>query len=238
MVKFIQFDRPGRSVCWILCTKPSLRTRLERAINLQAARPSGWFGRVLGLIWPHEHRRLNAEVLDADIRPSHRVLEIGSGTGHALREAARRARDGKLSGIDISPLMVALARNRNRAGIERGQVGVKHGDAASLTLQPAEFDRIFSVHCIHFWRDLDAVLRTLASALKPGGRLVLAFRPDGPDVPARFRDPIYRFPRLDEVEAALRSLGLVVQRSAASSAERGGHVIEVRAVSTDSAVSA
>ena len=45
-----------------VCTKPPLRMRIARAINRQAASPSGWFGRLLGLIWPREHGRLNAEV--------------------------------------------------------------------------------------------------------------------------------------------------------------------------------
>lgn len=210
-----------------VCTKPPLRTRIARAINRQAACPSGWFGRLLGLIWPHEHERLNAEALDAlDILPSQRVLEIGSGTGHALREASRRARGGKVVGVDVSPLMVDLARRRNRAGIESGEVEVQLGSAGTLVLDQAAFDRIYSVHCIYFWHDLDATLRTLARALKPSGKLVLAFRTAGLDVPARFRDPIYRFPQLDEVRAILESAGLAVKRPTASSSEEGVQLVE------------
>src|SRR6185503_1033937 len=89
-----------------VCTKPPLSVRITRAINRQAAAPSGWFGGLLGLIWPREHGRLNAEVLDVlDLHPGQRLLEIGSGTGHALREAARRAAPGHVVGVDISELM-------------------------------------------------------------------------------------------------------------------------------------
>jgi SAM-dependent methyltransferase len=182
---------------------------------------------LLGLIWPHEHGRLNTEVLDAlDILPSQRVLEIGSGTGHALREAARRARGGKVVGIDISPLMVDLARGRSRPGIESGQIDVQLGSAGTLVLEQATFDRIYSVHCIYFWHDLDATLRTLARALKPSGKLVLAFRTEGLDVPARFRDPIYRFPQIDEVDAILESTGLIVKPAATSNSEEGVQLVE------------
>jgi SAM-dependent methyltransferase len=197
----------------------SLFARVLRAINRQAASPSGLFGRVLGGIWRREHARVNVEVLDRlDVLPGHRVLEIGSGPGDALHEAARRARGGKVVGVDVSDLMVRIARSRNRRAVARGEVEVWLGDGDSLGLEGQAFDRIFSVHCIYFWHDLEGVLAQLAAALLPEGKLVLAFRPEGDDIPARFRDPIYRFPRPDDVEATLRRVGLELVRSERSSA--------------------
>jgi len=205
-----------------VCTKPPLRVRIARAINRQAASPSGWFGRLLGFIWPREHGHLNAEVLDQlDVQPSQRVLEIGSGSGHALREAAKRARDGAVVGIDVSELMVRLARDQNRRGVARGSVDVRVGDIGSLSLEGSTFDRIFSVHCIYFWRDVESTLAKLAAALRPQGKLVLAFRPDGDDVPARFRDPTYRFPRMVDLRATLDRVGLEVDRAESSFSEPG-----------------
>jgi SAM-dependent methyltransferase len=195
-----------------MCTKPPLGVRIARAINRQAAAPSGWFGRLLGLIWPREHGRLNAEVLERlDVRPGDHVLEVGSGTGHALREVARRARAARVLGVDVSELMVELARARNR-----GEVEMWAGDIGVLPLGEAAFDRVFSVHCIYFWQDVGAVLRKLATALKPGGRLVLAFRPAGDDIPERFRDPIYRFPHPRELEDVLHQAGLDVESTSSS----------------------
>lgn len=192
------------------CTTAPLLVRINRAINRQAAAPKGLFGRLLGAIWRAEHSRLNAEVLDRlDVRPGHRVLEIGSGPGDALHQAARRTHGGNVVGIDVSELMVRLARRRNRHGVARGEVEVRVQDRARLELEGQTFDRIFSVHSIYFWPDVQCTLNELSHALLPDGKLVLAFRPEGDDIPARFRDPSYRFPRADEVEAALRRAGLV-----------------------------
>jgi SAM-dependent methyltransferase len=153
-----------------------------------------------------------------DVRAGQRVLEIGCGPGHALREAARRARGGHVVGIDASEPMARLSRRRNRRSIARGVVEVRAGDVASLSLEGATFDRILSVHCIYFWRDVEAVLTKLAAALRPGGQLVLAFRPEGDDIPARFGDATYRFPRVDRIADALDRAGLVGVRVAPSAA--------------------
>ena len=201
------------------CTRPPLRVRVARAINRQAASPSGLFGRFLGALWRREHARVNAEALDRlDVLPGHRVLEIGSGPGEALRQAVRRARGGKVLGIDVSDLMVRLACDRNRRAVARGEVEIRLGDGATLGLEAQAFDRIFSVHCIYFWRDLEGMLAQLAAALRPEGKLVLAFRPEGDDIPARFRDPTYRFPRPEDVEAALQRVGLDLVQLERSSA--------------------
>lgn len=208
------------------CTKPPLRIRLARAINRQAASPSGVFGRLLGLIWRGEHARVNAEVVAAlEIRDGDHVLEIGSGPGEALREMARHARSGVVVGLDVSELMVRLASRRNRAAIARGLVDVKQVDGVTLGLDGRTFDRIVSVHCIYFWRDQEGTLAQLSSALRPGGRMVLAFIPEGDQVPARLRDPTYRFPQPERIEAVLRRCGLEVLSSSRSKAASAVHLL-------------
>jgi SAM-dependent methyltransferase len=209
-------------------TNAPLSVRIARAINRQAALPSGLFGRFLGFVWHREHALLNAEVLDQlDIEAGQHVLEIGSGPGDALREAARRARGGHVVGVDASELMARLARRRNWKAVARGEVDVHVSDIEALLLDRAAFDRIFSVHCVYFWRDVDAVLGKLAIALRPGGKLVLAFRPEGDDIPARFRDPTYHFPRIDDIEEALGRLGLKV--APPTRARSAPHVVLVMA---------
>jgi SAM-dependent methyltransferase len=208
------------------CSKPSLWVRLSRAINRQAASPSGMFGRFLGMVWRREHARLNGEVLDAlELGSGHHILEVGSGPGEALRAAARRSPGGAVLGLDVSELMVKLARRRNRNAVNRGLVEVRQVDGVSLGLNGRSFDRILSVHSIYFWRDVEAMLGQLASSLRPGGRIVLAFRPEDADIPLRFRDPTYRFPRPERLEAVLRRFGLEVLRSSPSNTAAPAHVL-------------
>jgi SAM-dependent methyltransferase len=214
------------------------RRRVERLINRQAAAPRGLFGRFLGLLWGLEHREANRATLELlAIEPGHRVLEVGCGPGAALEGAAARVGSGEVVGVDVSDVMVAAARRRNREAVARGRVSVRHIDGTNVGAEPASFDRIFSVHCLYFWKDPEHMLSQLFEALRPGGRLVLAFRPAGPDVPARFReDETYQFYEPAELEGLLTRAGFVAVRTVCAPggvgplrwavAERGGEAVE------------
>jgi SAM-dependent methyltransferase len=188
--------------------------RFARYLNRQAASPRGPLGRLLGFIWIFEHRRLNEATLDRlDIAPEHQVLEVGCGPGATVLEASKRASLGHVTGVDVSDAMVASARRRNRRGIEEGRVSIRKVNDGDFALEPASFDRILSVHCLYFWKEPARTLAELTDALRPGGRLLLAFRPKNPDVPARFRDATYRFYAPREVEALLVEAGFTNVRT-------------------------
>lgn len=201
-----------------VCTKPPVRIRLKRslwqAVNRQAAGPRGPFGLLLGWIWSREHAALNAEVIDVlAVRPGHRVADVGCGPGQAVRMLAAIDPSVSALGLDTSALMTWLTRARNRSAVARGQVVTLVVTPPELPVEPASVDRIMSVHSIYFWPDQRDTLARLVHALAPGGRLVLAFRPDGADIPARFRDRTYTFPRTADLEGLLGTLGLTDIRS-------------------------
>jgi SAM-dependent methyltransferase len=189
------------------CSRLTRRQRIERYINRQAARPHGFFGRILGLIWRFEHREVNHKTIELlDVAQRHEVLEIGCGSGLALRKVAARASAGHAVGLDVSEVMVSAARRRNAELVRRGRVDVRQTDGEDLRLGEAAFDRAFSVHSLYFWKNPRSMLGQIARALRPGGRLVLAFRTNEA-VPARFRDEVYRFYSTDEVADMLAQAG-------------------------------
>ncbi|MEZ4373088.1 MAG: class I SAM-dependent methyltransferase [Polyangiaceae bacterium] len=167
---------------------------------------------MLGRIWRREHDALNAEVVEhLEVCDGHFVLAIGSGPGEGLAGIAQCIGSGKVVGVDVSELMAKVARRRNWQGVAGGGVEARVGDVTAMELGESTFDRVFSVHCIYFWRDVDAVLTKLGEALRPSGKLILAFRPESDGIPARFRDPTYRFPRVEQVTASLQRVGLQVE---------------------------
>ncbi|MGH9247681.1 MAG: class I SAM-dependent methyltransferase [Acidimicrobiales bacterium] len=116
----------------------------------------------------------------AELQPGERVLDIGCGTGSTTIEAAARVRPGGLSlGVDVSPPMLAVARERaTSAGATEAEF--VQADAQIHAFDQARFDAVISRNGLMFFDDPDAAFANLASALRSGGRIAFV-APQGPD---------------------------------------------------------
>lgn len=188
------------------CTVERRPGLLGRILSAQAAGPSGLLGRVLGRLWVSETAAANDRAI-ALLAPvaGERVLEIGFGPGRTIRELA--ARGARVTGIDVSPVMLDQARRRNAAAIQGGQVQLHAGTAEALPLPAAAVDAVLAVHTLYFWPDLDAGLREIHRVLAPTGRVVLAFRAAEHGLPRRFDPAVYRVPTTERAQHALLAAG-------------------------------
>lgn len=114
----------------------------------------------------HYHRL----VLDAVPDGCAAALDVGCGDGLLLEKLAGRAR--RVTGVDRSPEMVRLARERT-AGL--GSVTVLAADfrdAVGSLLPEGGYDFVSAVAVVHHWDFAEAV-RGMVRLLAPGGRLVV-----------------------------------------------------------------
>jgi SAM-dependent methyltransferase len=103
-----------------------------------------------------------------------RVLEVGCGRGIALPVLADRLRPAELTGIDIDPMLVAIARGRVRAsGVD---ATVLEGDLRDLPFEDASFDLVIDFGtCYHVgggFAGARAAVREIARVLRPGGLFI------------------------------------------------------------------
>ena len=113
----------------------------------------------------------------AKIRPGERVLDLATGTG--ITAIAARERGAHVTGVDLTPELLAVARKKARdAGFD--DVEFREGDAEALPFADASFDVVVST-CGHmFAPDQSKVAAELARVTRPGGRVVfLAWTPEG-----------------------------------------------------------
>jgi SAM-dependent methyltransferase len=108
------------------------------------------------------------------LAPGERVLDLGSGAGTDSLVAAQMVRpDGRVTGIDMTPQMLAKAR---AAAAEMGVVNVEfvESEAERLPFEDGSFDVVISNGVIDLIPDKDAVFSELHRVLVPGGRLQIA----------------------------------------------------------------
>jgi len=102
------------------------------------------------------------------IAPGRRVLDLATGTGAlALAFAARGL---TVTGLDIAPDLLDVARRRAAAG--GLDAGFREGTAEDTGLPDASFDLVSAGQC-WWWFDSDRAASEAARLLVPGGRLLI-----------------------------------------------------------------
>lgn len=99
------------------------------------------------------------------VGPGTRLLDVGCGSGYALRMAADRG--ARVSGLDASESLVAIARARTP------EADLRAGDMFDLPWEDAGFDVVTSFNSI--WAGCDEAVAEAARVLVPGGWFGMTF---------------------------------------------------------------
>ncbi len=116
-------------------------------------------------------RRSTEEVFRlAELRPGHRVLDVGCGVGTTAIAMARRF-GVNVTAVDIAPLMLERARaNVQRARLE-AQVKVESGDIVDLAYSDGSFDRVIA-EAVTMFVDRPRAAAELVRVCGPGGKVL------------------------------------------------------------------
>jgi len=101
--------------------------------------------------------------------PPATIADLGSGTGSISVLLAEHGYS--VSGVDLSPRMVELARSK--AALSGVTIPFRVGDAGAPELPRAAFDVVFARHVVWALPDQELALQNWLTLLAPGGRLVL-----------------------------------------------------------------
>jgi len=99
-----------------------------------------------------------------------RALEIGPGPGYVGLEWLKRCPDAELTGLEISPAMIRMARrNASQYGLSQRAEYVE-GSCLGMPFPDGSFDWVFSSGSLHEWEDPVRAFNEVFRVLKPGGR--------------------------------------------------------------------
>jgi SAM-dependent methyltransferase len=98
------------------------------------------------------------------------VLDVATGTGNLAIPAARLG--GIVTGIDIAPNLVAIARAR--AAAQKIDIVFDEGNAESMPYETGAFKTVMSMFGVMFVPRPERALAELLRVTRPGGRIALA----------------------------------------------------------------
>jgi SAM-dependent methyltransferase len=129
-------------------------------------------------------------------RAGERVLEVGCGPGMAAQLvggllAAGRGPAGPAAGWMLAVDRSATAVRRTSARVAGLPVGVRQAELSELDDIAGSFDAAFTIDVNVFWTGpAERSVGVLARALRPGGRLLIAYGAGGPTTGDRLTRPI------------------------------------------------
>ncbi len=152
----------------VLAASKPTRKRLFFSIAV----PRGRVGRLVARTIPNFHRPVYPLVADVlELEPEDDLLEVACGSGEFLAEHAEHV--GRITGLDLSPVEVSLARELHAARIEAGTAEILEGDAAALPWEDGRFSAVTCMGSLEFFEQPQGAIREMLRVLRPGGRAVL-----------------------------------------------------------------
>jgi len=125
-----------------------------------------WYNTRLGRTYDALEKNALARMLP-DPMNANRLLDVGCGTGHW--SAFFSTRGFEVTGVDIAPEMIAVARGKRIAN-----ASFQVADAHALPFDDGRFDVTAAMTTLEFVRDAEAVLREMVRCTaSPGGILLL-----------------------------------------------------------------
>ncbi|MES0810844.1 methyltransferase [Roseibium sp. SCPC15] len=147
----------------------------------QFRKPTGVLGTVAG--WIMANRSSNVArnhwtVSLLSLPEGAEVLEIGCGPGIGIEAVLQAARSTRITALDHSEQMIAMAARRHAAAIESGCLQLLKTELQNLE-KGHLFDAIFSCNVMQFVNDRPNALALVSEHLKVAGVFATTYQPRG-----------------------------------------------------------
>jgi len=145
-------------------------------IARQLSCPEGEYGIKTAEIMHINNIGMTRSAIDAlEIRAAEKVLEIGHGNAAHIAYLFSKTENIQYFGADISETIITEAKKINSEFIKKGIAHFQLTDGEILPFNGDQFDKIFTVNTIYFWKKPISYLQEIKRVLKPDGSFALCF---------------------------------------------------------------
>jgi ubiquinone/menaquinone biosynthesis C-methylase UbiE len=132
---------------------------------------SNEYDNTLGKVNRH-HKLLDLVVESSGVKDGEKVLDIGCGTGLLSLKFLGKA-DCIIYGIDNSPEMLEIFKDKIKELNLSDKISLELGDAENIDFEDGEFDIIASTVTLHHVKGKYPVIKKIYELLKPGGKFLI-----------------------------------------------------------------
>lgn len=195
---------------------------IREFIASQFKRPAGLLG-----VWSSNQMVKNNQknydrlIMDLDMQPQDKLLEIGYGPGIGIWMIAERCSTCTVHGIDFSQLMYKRASKYNKRFIDAGRVSLLYGDFLQAPVTHDDYNKVFCLNVVYFWNELKGPFTKVFSSLKKGGSFHMYMADEKTLIKMKAPDSIFNKYSIEQVVEALKVVGF---ESVEHYAERGHYI--------------
>ncbi|TLS36958.1 class I SAM-dependent methyltransferase [Pseudalkalibacillus caeni] len=151
-----------------------LLKKFRDIIDSQYRMPSGLLGWYIGEKMNRQHKtETNWTINLLNLQENEDILDIGCGAGYAIKLLLDESPTHRVTGIDLSKTLINSAKRRNYKKITNKRASFVLGNVNNLPFKDRQFSRVFSIHSIYFWGDLQGSINEIHRVLKPTSSLCI-----------------------------------------------------------------
>ncbi|MCM3588918.1 class I SAM-dependent methyltransferase [Mesobacillus maritimus] len=148
--------------------------KVKNCIDKQYGRPKGLIGTYIGEKMVQQHKPETLWTIELlNVNKNDHILELGCGSGYAMKLILEQKQVDQVVGFDISPTVIRTAKIRNKKALNEGKVKIVQGTVKKLPFEDEVFNKVFSIHSIYFWEDLSDTISEIDRVLSRSGKLIL-----------------------------------------------------------------
>lgn len=141
-----------------------------------AAKPNGFWGKLMIKSMNKGHSTLTDWALEhLKIQSNSVLLDVGCGGGKTVDKLCKAVGNGKVYGVDYSPLCVKKSQKLNQKNILCSKAEILQASVSELPFEDEKFDFVTAVETYYFWPDKLEDLKEIYRVLKRGGKILLVF---------------------------------------------------------------